>query len=174
MHERACTCVACAGVHTMPVPPSPLPGKTWIDTYGDYTLLNSTTGAKAYMYFQPCGWFGSGRYEARGWCCLAKWCQQLHAAWGGAGHAMLLWSDTGLFPTPQHAIAPSHLVPPRCMLLQISGTINKEDGTPVYKLDGKWNEYLDASELGGGSGQGGFSRAKARRATFRPMLVCSL
>lgn len=64
-------------------------GKTWVDTYGDYTLLNSTTGAKAYMYFKPCGWFGAGRYE-------------------------------------------------------MSGTISKEDGTPVYRLEGKWNEYLDA------------------------------
>lgn len=44
----------------------PPAGKTWIDTYGDYTLLNSTTGAKAYMFFQPCGWFGAGRYEVRG------------------------------------------------------------------------------------------------------------
>jgi len=41
-------------------------GKTWIDTYGDYTLLNTTSGAKAYMYFQPCGWFGAGRYEVGG------------------------------------------------------------------------------------------------------------
>lgn len=45
---------------------APLPaGKTWIDTYGDMTLLNSTTGAKAYLYFTPCGWFGAGRYEVR-------------------------------------------------------------------------------------------------------------
>ncbi|KAI7842034.1 hypothetical protein COHA_004235 [Chlorella ohadii] len=64
-------------------------GKTWIDTYGDMTLLNSTTGAKAYLYFTPCGWFGAGRYE-------------------------------------------------------INGTISREDGTPVYKLEGRWNEYLDA------------------------------
>lgn len=36
------------------------------------TLLNSTTGAKAYLYFTPCGWFGAGRYEVRrGW--LAGW-----------------------------------------------------------------------------------------------------
>lgn len=40
-------------------------GRTWIDTYGDMTLLNSTTGAKAYLYFTPCGWFGAGRYEVR-------------------------------------------------------------------------------------------------------------
>lgn len=50
--------------HHHPPFPFTLPaGKTWVDTYGDYTLLNSTTGAKAYMYFKPCGWFGSGRYE---------------------------------------------------------------------------------------------------------------
>ena len=79
-------------------------GSTWIDTYGDYTLVNATTGArapprggggggvrlarsalltpqsnagaKAYMYYQPCGWFGSGRYEVRatGVC-----------VWGGGG-----------------------------------------------------------------------------------------
>lgn len=66
-------------------------GSTWIDTYGDYTLLNVNTGAKVYMYFTPCGWFGSGRYE-------------------------------------------------------ISGHVKKEDGTPVYVLEGKWNEYLTATK----------------------------
>jgi len=64
-------------------------GRTWIDTYGDYTLVNVTNGAKVHMYYQPCGWFGQGRYI-------------------------------------------------------ISGTIKKEDGTPVYALEGKWNEYLNA------------------------------
>jgi hypothetical protein len=44
---------------------------TWIDTYGDYTLLNVTTGAKAYMYYQPCGWFGAGRYVVSGPSALA-------------------------------------------------------------------------------------------------------
>ena len=61
-------------MHPSPPPPPLTPlarpphlhtGKTWIDTYGDYTLLCTTTGAKAYLYFQPCGWFGSGRYEVR-------------------------------------------------------------------------------------------------------------
>lgn len=41
-------------------------GSTWIDTFGDYTLLNATTGAKAHLFFQPCGWFGNGRYEISG------------------------------------------------------------------------------------------------------------
>jgi hypothetical protein len=41
-------------------------GSTWIDTFGDYTLLNATTGAKAHLFFTPCGWFGSGRYELSG------------------------------------------------------------------------------------------------------------
>ena len=41
-------------------------GSTWVDTSGDYSLLNATTGAKASIYFQPCGWFGAGRYEVSG------------------------------------------------------------------------------------------------------------
>lgn len=41
-------------------------GSTWIDTFGDYTLLNSTTGMKAHLYFTPCGWFSAGRYEISG------------------------------------------------------------------------------------------------------------
>lgn len=41
-------------------------GSIWIDTFGDYTLLNSTTGAKAHLFFQPCGWFGAGRYDISG------------------------------------------------------------------------------------------------------------
>ena len=42
-------------------------GRVWIDTAGDYSLINTTTGAKCSMYFTPCGWFGSGRYEVSLW-----------------------------------------------------------------------------------------------------------
>ncbi len=38
-------------------------GRTWVDSAGDFTLLNATTGAKGSMYFTPCGWFGSGHHE---------------------------------------------------------------------------------------------------------------
>jgi hypothetical protein len=41
-------------------------GRTWVDTFGDYILLNATTGAKAEIYFSPCGWFGSGFHEIAG------------------------------------------------------------------------------------------------------------
>lgn len=40
-------------------------GKTWIDTYGNFVLINVATGAKAVMYFKPCGWFGADRYSVR-------------------------------------------------------------------------------------------------------------
>ncbi|KAK9817890.1 hypothetical protein WJX72_003822 [[Myrmecia] bisecta] len=41
-------------------------GRTWIDTAGEFTVLNCTSGAKCSLYFTPCGWFGSGRYEVSG------------------------------------------------------------------------------------------------------------
>eukprot|EP00891_Asterochloris_glomerata_P007468 jgi/Astpho2/7468/Aster-02045 len=41
-------------------------GRTWVDSFGDYSLFNATTGAKAEMYFTPCGWFDSGHYEIAG------------------------------------------------------------------------------------------------------------
>mmetsp|Transcript_11257 Transcript_11257/g.33809 ORF Transcript_11257/g.33809 Transcript_11257/m.33809 type:complete len:452 (-) Transcript_11257:444-1799(-) len=41
-------------------------GGVWVDNEGDYTLENTTTGAKAHLYFTPCGWFSSGRYEVSG------------------------------------------------------------------------------------------------------------
>jgi len=47
-------------------------GSTWIDTSGDYTLLNATSGAKAHLYFTPCGWFSAGRYEISGTISDAK------------------------------------------------------------------------------------------------------
>ena len=40
-------------------------GSTWVDCHGDFTVLNATSGAKTSLYFTPCGWFGSGRYEVR-------------------------------------------------------------------------------------------------------------
>ncbi|EFJ19778.1 hypothetical protein SELMODRAFT_153241 [Selaginella moellendorffii] len=42
-------------------------GRTWIDSPGDYVVTNLTTGDKVILYFQPCGWFGSGRYEVDGY-----------------------------------------------------------------------------------------------------------
>lgn len=35
-------------------------GRTWIDSPGEMTLTNLTTGDKVVLYFQPCGWFGYG------------------------------------------------------------------------------------------------------------------
>ncbi|KAI5325648.1 hypothetical protein PRUPE_6G256800 [Prunus persica] len=42
-------------------------GRTWVDSPGDMVLTNLTTGDKVVLYFQPCGWFGSGRYEVDGY-----------------------------------------------------------------------------------------------------------
>ncbi len=41
-------------------------GKTWVESFGEYNLLNATTGARARLQFTPCGWFGAGRYEVAG------------------------------------------------------------------------------------------------------------
>ena len=38
-------------------------GSTWVDNEGAYALINTTTGARADMYFTPCGWWGNGRYQ---------------------------------------------------------------------------------------------------------------
>ncbi|EOA20623.1 hypothetical protein CARUB_v10000934mg [Capsella rubella] len=42
-------------------------GRTWVDSPGEMVLTNLTTGDKVVLYFQPCGWFGSGRYEVDGY-----------------------------------------------------------------------------------------------------------
>lgn len=42
-------------------------GRTWVDSPGDMILTNLTTGEKVVLYFQPCGWFGAGRYEVDGY-----------------------------------------------------------------------------------------------------------
>jgi hypothetical protein len=42
-------------------------GRTWVDSPGEMVLTNLTTGDKAVLYFQPCGWFGAGRYEVDGY-----------------------------------------------------------------------------------------------------------
>lgn len=42
-------------------------GRTWIDSPGEMILTNLTTGDKVLLYFQPCGWFGAGRYEVDGY-----------------------------------------------------------------------------------------------------------
>ncbi|ONK76924.1 uncharacterized protein A4U43_C02F1300 [Asparagus officinalis] len=42
-------------------------GRTWIDSPGEMVMTNLTTGDKVVLYFQPCGWFGAGRYEVDGY-----------------------------------------------------------------------------------------------------------
>ncbi|KAF5953755.1 hypothetical protein HYC85_006611 [Camellia sinensis] len=42
-------------------------GRTWVDSPGEMILTNMTTGDKVVLYFQPCGWFGAGRYEVDGY-----------------------------------------------------------------------------------------------------------
>lgn len=41
-------------------------GKTWVDTFGDFHMLNNSTGAKCHLVFKPCGWFSAGHYEIAG------------------------------------------------------------------------------------------------------------
>ncbi|KAM1115571.1 hypothetical protein ACFX1X_006325 [Malus domestica] len=42
-------------------------GRTWVDSPGEMIMTNLTTGDKVVLYFQPCGWFGAGRYEVDGY-----------------------------------------------------------------------------------------------------------
>ncbi|XP_068338455.1 oxysterol-binding protein-related protein 3C-like isoform X2 [Pyrus communis] len=42
-------------------------GRTWVDSPGEMIMTNQTTGDKVVLYFQPCGWFGAGRYEVDGY-----------------------------------------------------------------------------------------------------------
>ncbi|MCL7042140.1 hypothetical protein MKW94_025014 [Papaver nudicaule] len=42
-------------------------GRTWVDSAGDMIMTNMTTGEKVILNFQPCGWFGAGRYEVDGY-----------------------------------------------------------------------------------------------------------
>ncbi|KAH7280187.1 hypothetical protein KP509_37G055300 [Ceratopteris richardii] len=42
-------------------------GRTWLDSPGEMVMSNLMTGDKAVLYFHPCGWFGSGRYEVDGY-----------------------------------------------------------------------------------------------------------
>ncbi|KAJ9698441.1 hypothetical protein PVL29_007500 [Vitis rotundifolia] len=42
-------------------------GRTWVDSPGEMIMSNMTTGDKVVLYFQPCGWFGAGRYEVDGY-----------------------------------------------------------------------------------------------------------
>lgn len=41
-------------------------GRTWVDSAGDFYVLNVTTGSKCVLKFTPCGWFSYGRYEYSG------------------------------------------------------------------------------------------------------------
>jgi hypothetical protein len=45
-------------------------GRTWIDSPGEMIVTNITTGDKAVLYFQPCGWFGYVTLSAMQFCLI--------------------------------------------------------------------------------------------------------
>lgn len=42
-------------------------GRTWVDSFGTFYVMNVDTGAKCLLEFTPCGWFSAGRYEFKGY-----------------------------------------------------------------------------------------------------------
>jgi hypothetical protein len=100
-----------------------------VDNEGDYVLENTNTGARASMYFTPCGWFSSGRYEVPSETdpCLAL------------GGSKACRHRMAVGPCDACARHPSRTCRP-----QVSGHISTAEGNKVFALGGKWNEYLDA------------------------------
>eukprot|EP00735_Rhodelphis_limneticus_P011761 TRINITY_DN48_c0_g1::TRINITY_DN48_c0_g1_i1::g.14819::m.14819 TRINITY_DN48_c0_g1::TRINITY_DN48_c0_g1_i1::g.14819 ORF type:complete len:464 (-),score=102.66,sp/Q9SR33/ORP3B_ARATH/38.06/3e-86,Oxysterol_BP/PF01237.13/5.7e-105 TRINITY_DN48_c0_g1_i1:362-1681(-) len=44
-----------------------LVGRTWIDYYGKMQIINHTTKERCELDFTPCGWFGAGRFQFKGY-----------------------------------------------------------------------------------------------------------
>ena len=63
-------------------------GRTWVDCYGTFTLVNASSGATCSLYFTPCGWFSYGRYEvSHHWWPASAWAS-------GAEVRIQCWSRT--------------------------------------------------------------------------------
>ncbi len=127
-----------------------------VDNEGDYVLENTNTGARASLYFTPCGWFSSGRYEVRLRPSPEACCALLKSLCRAAlARRMLLHGDhhrTSCQPNPPSSILGDdddrdggwEGAKPSPPAAQVSGHITSADGKKVFALGGKWNEYLDA------------------------------
>lgn len=97
-------------------------------------LENTNTGARASLYFTPCGWFSSGRYEVP--CVSVQHTPALHSGRTVSTRRVAAGLDGGLQGI--------RLAVKRMLWLQVSGHISTAEGVKVFALGGKWNEYLDA------------------------------
>ena len=65
-------------------------GRTWVDSFGTFSVACPATGVKTILEFKPCGWFSAGRYEFEGACLMQLFllcCFALHA-WGWEGRPL--------------------------------------------------------------------------------------
>jgi hypothetical protein len=42
-------------------------GRTWVDSFGTFHVLNASSGARCTLEYKPCGWFNQGHYEFDGY-----------------------------------------------------------------------------------------------------------
>lgn len=104
------------------------------------------------MYFTPCGWFSSGRYEVS--INTKQYSRQGRQACDRVAsgcHSRALPCSCTIVPamSQQYMTLASRCVSARFQVLaagclKVSGHISTKEGKKVYALGGKWNEYLDA------------------------------
>eukprot|EP01118_Nematostelium_gracile_P008516 TRINITY_DN2824_c0_g1_i1.p1 TRINITY_DN2824_c0_g1~~TRINITY_DN2824_c0_g1_i1.p1 ORF type:complete len:493 (+),score=138.66 TRINITY_DN2824_c0_g1_i1:988-2466(+) len=84
-------------------------GSMWLDHFGEFEIVNHTTGEKARLELTKCGWFGKGQYEMKGWILdtngktrislEGKWMTQINAKVVNGDHIPLknpIWTHTNL------------------------------------------------------------------------------
>lgn len=42
-------------------------GRTWVDSFGTFHVLNAFSGGRCTLEYKPCGWFNQGHYEFEGY-----------------------------------------------------------------------------------------------------------
>eukprot|EP01119_Soliformovum_irregulare_P005114 TRINITY_DN1650_c0_g1_i1.p1 TRINITY_DN1650_c0_g1~~TRINITY_DN1650_c0_g1_i1.p1 ORF type:complete len:470 (-),score=148.88 TRINITY_DN1650_c0_g1_i1:101-1510(-) len=64
-------------------------GRMWIDHYGEFEVVNKSTGEKAKIRMKECGWFSKGWHEVNGeiYDAQGKECIILHGKWNEAIYA---------------------------------------------------------------------------------------
>jgi len=67
-------------------------GKMWLDHYGDFEVVNKTTGEVAKLRMKQCGWFSSGWHEVDGDICDVKGTSviHIHGKWNEAIYGRLV------------------------------------------------------------------------------------
>lgn len=128
---------------TFSPPPSIEQGRTWIDHFGELTVVNLTNNMVCDLVFEQCGWFGCAAARSLDLSqCPPAW-KHSHRGGAPAQRVGTAGAASGGGERPETGAFASVSPPSRSAnRYVVNGTLFGQDDAPLFSVQGKWQTSL--------------------------------